>query len=171
LNGVIDDSPCWAYPDAHRGGIVRKHRGHVALSADEQIWRYAYVLGNVPSSIADRAYAAAFTRLSVAQREDLVDELLALMPAAEGEPSVTDPEAFAVFMRDLQSRNALVRVRGASAFAAEFVASRPVVAYFTVGTGSVEIDQHPPWIHELAGHETAPFDAGGSHRHGARFDE
>ncbi|SFS17998.1 hypothetical protein SAMN04487846_3707 [Microbacterium sp. cf046] len=150
---------------------MRKHHGHAALSADEQIWRYAYVVGTVPASVADKAYAAAFARLSMAQREDLVDELLSLMPAGAGGPSVTDPEAFAMFMQDLQSRNALVRVRGASAFAVEFIASRPVVAYFTVGTGSVEIDRHPPWIHELAGHETAPFDAGGSHRHGVRFGE
>jgi hypothetical protein len=153
------------------GGIVRKHHAQTSISADEQIWRYAYVLGNVPAPIADKAYAAAFARLSLAQRESLLNELSSLMPIADREPSVTDPEAFAVFMRDLRSRDALVRVRGASAVAAEFVASPPVVTYFTVGTGSVEIDQHPPWIHELAGHVTAPIDAGGSHRHGVRFGE
>ncbi|GAA4349233.1 hypothetical protein GCM10023087_14690 [Microbacterium rhizosphaerae] len=36
-----------------RGGIVRKHDAQTAISADEQLWRYAYVLGNGPASIAD----------------------------------------------------------------------------------------------------------------------
>ena len=70
-------------------------------------------------------------------------------------------------MRDLHSRDALVRVSGVGAFAAEFVASPPIVAYFTAGAGSVTIDQQPLWVQELAGHETAPIDAGRmDHRHG-----
>ena len=70
-------------------------------------------------------------------------------------------------MRDLHSRDALVRIRDASTVAAEFVASPPIVACFTVGAGSVTIDQQPPWLHELAEHETAPIDGGTvNHRKG-----
>ncbi|MFH8253000.1 hypothetical protein ACH3VR_21720 [Microbacterium sp. B2969] len=129
--------------------------------------RYAYVLGYVPGSIADRAYAAAFDRLSAAQREAIVGELLSQIPGASEQPAPSDPETFAVFMRDLYAREAFVRVAGAPALAAAFVASPPVVTYFTSGTGSVSIDQHPPWVHELAGHETAPIDGGTvNHRKG-----
>lgn len=44
--------------------------------------------------------------------------------------------------------------------AARFVDSVPVAAYFTVGVGSVSIDDQPPWVSELAHHESVPKDAG-----------
>lgn len=141
--------------------------GQKPISEDEQIGRYAYLLGNVPASVADKAYAAAFARLPAAQRQELVGQLRSQVPVAPEEPASDDPEAFAMFMRDLRSRDALVRVSGVGAFAAEFAASAPIVAYFTVGVGSVTIDQQPLWVQDLAGHETAPIDAGRMHhRHG-----
>lgn len=149
---------------------MRKHRAPNAISADELLWRYAYVLGNVPTSIADRAYAAAFDRLSAPQREQVTAELAGLVPVPESAPSDADPGAFAVFMRNLAARDALIRAPSAGVLAAAFVTSAPVVAYFTTGIGSVSIDEHPPWIHELAGHETAPIDAGApSRRQGIHF--
>ena len=54
--------------------MKRRHAQH-AISEDEQIARYAYVLGNVPASVADKAYAAAYSRLSPSQRQDLVGRL------------------------------------------------------------------------------------------------
>lgn len=142
--------------------MKRRHAQH-AISEDEQIARYAYVLGNVPASVADKAYAAAYSRLSASQRQDIVGQLASQLPFAPQEAASVDPEAFAVLMRDLRSRDAFVRLEGAGAFAAVFVASPPIAAYFTIGAGSVSIDQQPPWIHELAGHETAPIDSGRSH--------
>lgn len=139
-----------------------RHARH-AISPDEQIARYAYVLGNVPTSVADKAFAAAFSRLSEAHREEIVGQLIAELPDAPKDPASVDPGGFAVLMRDLRSRDALVRIRDAALVAAAFVESPPVVAYFTTGTGSLTIDQQPPWIHELAGHETAPLDAGRTH--------
>lgn len=146
---------------------MRRHRASDAISDDEQIARYAYVLGNVPSAIADRAYAAAFARLSAAQRIDLVTELRSQLPVVPASPVSDQPSAFAALMRDLHARAALVRLPTAAAFAAEFVASPPIAAYFTTGAGSVTMDHQPPWIHALAGHETAPIDGGTvNHRHG-----
>ena len=143
---------------------MKRRHGQHAISEDEQLWRYAYVLGNVPSSVADKAYAAAFARLSAAQRQELLDDLSSQLPVAPQEPASDDPQAFAVLMRDLSSRDALVRVSGVGAFAAEFVASPPIVAHFTTGVGSVSIDQQPLWVQELVGHETAPIDAGRMNR-------
>jgi hypothetical protein len=142
---------------------VKRLRAQHAISEDEQIGRYAYALGNVPASVADKAYAAAFARLSAAQRQEIVSQLHSQLPDVPEQPASDDPEAFAVFMRGLSSRDALVRVSGIGTFAAEFVASPPIVAYFTAGTGSVTIDQQPLWVQELAGHETAPIDAGRMH--------
>ncbi len=53
-----------------------------------------------------------------------------------------------------------MRIDGIGAFAAEFAASAPIVAYFTSGAGSVTVDHQPLWVQKLAGHETAPIDAG-----------
>ncbi|GAA3200176.1 hypothetical protein [Microbacterium terregens] len=151
--------------------MKRRHAEH-AISEDERIARYAYVLGNVPASIADRAYAAAYTRLSAAQRREIVGQLRSELPVAPQEPASDDPNEFAVLMRDLHARNALVRIPGAAIIATEFVASPPIVAYFTTGAGSVTMDQQPPWVHDLAGHETAPIDGGRiHHRRGANSGE
>ena len=139
--------------------MKRRHAQH-AISEDEQIGRYGYVLGNVPANVADKAYAAAFARLSATHRQEILGQLRSQFPVAPQIPASDDPEAFAVLMRDLRSRDALVRVSGVGAFAAEFVASPPIVAYFTAGVGSVTIDQQPLWVQELAGHEPALNDAG-----------
>jgi hypothetical protein len=142
---------------------VKRRHAQQAISEDEQIARYAYVLGNVPASVADKAYAAAFSRLSTSQRQEIVGRLASQLPFAPQEAASVDPGAFAMLMRDLRSRDAFVRLEGAGAFAAAFVASPPIAAYFSVGAGSVTIDQQPPWLHELAGHETAPIDSGRRH--------
>jgi hypothetical protein len=137
--------------------VKRRHRH--PISDDEQIARYAHLLGNVPTRVADKAYAAAFTRLSEAQRREIVSELRPHLPTVPPEDASEDAEAFAVLMRDLHARIAIVGLRQAGALAGEFNASPPIIAYFTTGAGSVSIDQQPPWVHELAGHVTAPIDA------------
>lgn len=142
---------------------MARKRARPAISAEEQIARYAYVLGSVPASVADRAFAFAFAKLTVAQRRDVIDQLREAVPQALDPWALDSPEAFGLFMRSLYARSALVGIRGASTLAAEFVASPPVVAYFTVGVGSVSIDRHPPWVHDLARHETAPIDGGTTH--------
>ena len=132
------------------------------ISEDERIGRYAYLLGNVPASVADKAYAAEYARLSTGQRRELVDELCSQLPVAPAQP-VADPDAFAMLMRNLHARDAVVRVRGADTLAAAFIASSPIVAYFTSGAGSVVIEQQPPWVQDLVGHVIAPIDSGRAH--------
>lgn len=139
--------------------MSRRH-AQQAIDEDEQIARYAYVLGAIPVSIADRAYASAFAQLTSAERLDIVEQLREHVPAPPSEPPSDGPDAFAGLMRSLYAREAFPRIRGAAALASRFIASPPVVAYFTVGVGSVSIDQHPPWVHQLARHETAPVKAG-----------
>lgn len=145
-----------------------RHAQH-GISSDEQIARYAYVLGTVPASVADKAYAAAFSHLSTEQREDILGQLSAELPDAPQGPASVDPSGFAMVMRDLMARDALVRIRDGAVVAAAFVSSPPIVAYFTTGTGSLTMENQPPWIHQLAGHDTAPVDGGRTHhRYGLR---
>ena len=146
---------------------MKRRHAQRAITTEEGIARYAYVLGNVPASVADKAFAAAFAVLSPEQREDIVGQLSAELPDPPREAASVDPRAFAVLMRDLLARDALVRIRDGAAVAAAFVASPAVAAYFTKGAGSLTMDHQPPWVHQLAGHETAPVDGGRTHhRHG-----
>jgi len=149
---------------------MKMRRSRASIGEQELIARYAYVLGNVPASVADHAYSAAFACLPTAQCLDIVAQLRAQLPVAPAEPPSDDPAAFAVLMRNLHARAALVGIRGAGSIAAAFITSPPVVAYFTSGVGTVTIDQHPPWVHDLAGHETAPIDGGSvQHRKGKEY--
>ena len=136
-----------------------RHGQHV-VSEDEQIGRYAYALGNVPASVADKAYAAAFARLSMAQRQEILDQLRAKLPVARQITGSYDPEAFAVLMRDLYAREALVRVTVSAP--SRQSSPRALRSWPTsrAGAGSVTVDHQPLWVQKLAGHETAPIDAG-----------
>lgn len=142
---------------------MKKQRSPRPISDDEQLARYAHVLGNVPSSVADKAFAAAFAQLPEPQRRTVLDELREQLPAPTEAANDLDPESFAVNMRDLHWRSALARIASAPLIAAEFVRSRPIVDFFRVGAGSVTMDHQPPWVHDLAGHETAPLDGGTMH--------
>lgn len=61
---------------------MKRLRAKQIISEDEQIARYAYVLGNVPAVIADRGYVAAFQRLATPQRERLMKWLREQLPLA-----------------------------------------------------------------------------------------
>lgn len=141
---------------------MKRRQAPHAITEDEQWARYAYVLGNVPASVADKAFAAGFARLPLSQREVIVDELRAQLPTAPAN-AADDPQVFAVLMRDLHARAAVVGISAAAALAAEFVASPPIAAYFARGVGSVSIEHEPLWVQQLAGHEVAPIDSGRAH--------
>lgn len=139
---------------------MKRRQTQRVVSANDQFARYAYLLGNIPASVADKSYAAAFARLSEVQRQNLLDELCSLLPSEPARPGPDDGDAFALLMHDLHARSALVQVSGADTLAAEFIASGPIAAYFTAGAGSVVIEHQPLWLQELVGHEIAPIDSG-----------
>ena len=141
---------------------MKRRHPQIAISDEEQIGRYAYLLGNIPTSVADKAYAAGFARLSTAEREEVLTQMIPAMPVAPQEVP-DDPESFGMLMRDLHARLAIMNIPAAPTIAAAFATSPPIVAYFTAGVGSVDIDRQPLWVQDLAGHETAPIDGGGMH--------
>lgn len=141
---------------------MRRHPLY-AISNEEKIARYAHVMGDVPWSIADRAYTEAFARLPERARRELVADLRAHLPTESQIPPTETPDDFARLMRDLHARSALVTCRHAGDVALAFVMSRTVAAFYRSGAGSLSIDRQPPWVHDLAEHETAPIDGGTTH--------
>lgn len=135
---------------------------------DEQVSRYRYLVDVLPASVLDRAHAAALDTLPPEQR----DRILAQAPPVDSDTAERDaasaPEALAALLRDT---NADDPAPGAAAAAASVVGSPPVVAYFATGAGSVDIDQQPPWVQDLAGHDGAPLDSATTRRRALDFGE
>jgi hypothetical protein len=156
----------WAYSgrDLYRGcSVAKAKRERQAVSEDEWIIRYGYLLSVLPQPVADRAHLAAFGGLSLTQREGLLEEIAPLLPDAWRAATSEDPEALATLMRDVLPRDAMQRSGIGGEVARRFIASAPVLAYFAVGVGSVTIDQQPLWVQELIHHESNPLDAGTMH--------
>ena len=130
------------------------------VSEAEQIARYNHLVEMLPRDVTGKAHAEAFAELSVDQRTELLDRLRPLVPEAERDAASDEPDALATLVRDAEPHDAMMRTGIAGVVASGFVHSAPVVAYFTVGVGSVTIDDQPPWVSELAHHESAPKDAG-----------
>jgi hypothetical protein len=131
-----------------------------AVPPDEQMARYAYLLGTLPVGIAQKAHASAFAKLSVDQREALLDRLRTSVPVAEGDGSSSEPDALARMVGEAEPREAMLHSSVGPTVAASFTSSDAVVAYFTAGVGSVTIDDQPPWVSDLVGHDAAPVDGG-----------
>ncbi|GAA1983227.1 hypothetical protein [Microbacterium pumilum] len=134
-----------------------------ALSQDDLITRYGYLLSVIPRGVADHAHVEVFGELSRTQREGLLEEVVPLLPEAWGAATSEDPQTLAALMRDVLPRDAMLHSEIGGAVANRFIASAPVAAYFTAGAGSVSIDQQPAWVQALIDHESNPIDAGNMH--------
>ena len=142
---------------------VHNGRRTPAVPEAEQIARYRYLVDTLPLSVTLKAHAEAFTDLSADQRAELLDRLRAFVPQSELDAASDEPDALATVVRDAEPRDAMMRASVAGVVAARFVHSAPVVAYFTVGVGSVTIDDEPPWVSEMVDHDSAPLDGGTMH--------
>lgn len=138
------------------------HRGRQVPAVPEavQIARYIHLIELLPGIVTLKAHAEAFTELSVNQRTELLDRLRPFAPETERDAASEGPDVLATLVRDAEPRDAMMHSAIAGLVASQFVHSAPVAAYFTVGVGSVTIDDQPPWVSELAQHESVPKDAG-----------
>lgn len=137
-----------------------KSQHPVVISTAEQVARYDYLVEILPASLSFKAHAAAFSGLSTDQRTELLKLLRPLMPEADRAAVAEEPETLAMIVGAAEPRDTMMRTELAADIAYRFLHSPPVAAYFTDGAGSVSIDQQPPWVSELAHHESAPIDAG-----------
>jgi len=133
------------------------------ISEGELTARYEYLLGTLPHNVAEKAHASALAAMSAVQRRGILDCLLAPLAEEERERAADDPETLAALVGRPESRDAMRGAQDAGALALQFVTSPPIATYFSVGAGSVSIDQQPPWVQELAGHDSAPINAGTIH--------
>lgn len=132
-------------------------RRQPVLGDDEQRARYEYLVRVLPESVLEKAHIAALSDLTSDQRAAVVEVLRPALPADS--PATAEPESLAAALRAAGPRDALMRAPRAASFAAHVIGTAPIAAYFTVGAGSVSIDDQPPWVQELAHHDGAPLDA------------
>lgn len=143
----------------------------------EQIAHYIYLLDVLPGSIVEAAHITVFGGLPAAQREDLLEQLRPFLSDDERESASADPDVLAGFIRSAEVRRtaadaapvadpraAMTRAGVLGSVASAFLTVHGVRSYFSVGVGSVAIDDQPLWVQELVGHESAPIDAGRMHQ-------
>src|SRR4051794_8280791 len=149
-----------------------RDKSHQAAAVPEavELARYIHLVELLPSSVILKAHSAAFSDLSSDQRVELIERLKSLVPESDHSVISSDPDTLATIVGEPEPRDAMMRTELAGTVASLFIHSAPVAAYFTVGVGSVSIDEQPPWVSELAHHESAPVDAGNvNHRSGIDF--
>ncbi len=81
-------------PPAHRGGHGAQHGGQAGLSDQQAIERYRYLLRTAPPEQIEQAHAEAFAQLTVDQRQQVLAQLAAAVPAGE-RPRTDDPGTLA----------------------------------------------------------------------------
>ena len=173
----------------------RRRSPYRAVSDEEQMSRYVYLLGSLPTSVVEKAHAQAFKDLPRAKRRELFEELRPFL--AEGEQAESDDndllarlvrraeerrarravdtggaapsggESAALDPRDGVDPRALMMSAGVMTVVAHhFLLSTALTTYFTVGAGALLADQ-PAWVGDITGVEASA--AGGGYD-GAGFD-
>ncbi|SDH30453.1 hypothetical protein SAMN04489810_2732 [Microbacterium pygmaeum] len=119
----------------------------------------------LPSSIVEAAHITVFGGLAAAQCEDLLEQLRPFLPDDERESASAEPDVLAGFIRSAEVRRtaadaapvadpraAMTRAGVLGPVASAFLTVDGVRSYFSVGVGSVAIDEQPLWVQELVGH-------------------
>ena len=84
----------------------RRKNPYAAVTEEEQIARYVYLLNTLPASVIESAHAAAFKDLSAAQRREMFEQLRPFMSDAERTASADDPHVLAKLVRRAEERRA-----------------------------------------------------------------
>jgi hypothetical protein len=100
----------------------RRRNPSAALTEEEQISRYVYLLNTLPASVIESAHASAFKDLPPERRRELFEELRPFMSEAERSASTDDPTVLAKLVRRAEERRA-ARAAGADGPDAEAEAS------------------------------------------------
>lgn len=91
-------------------GILSKwrHRRNpsAALTEEEQISRYVYLLNTLPASVIESAHASAFKDLPPERRREMFEELRPFMSDAERSAPTDDPTVLAKLVRRAEERRA-----------------------------------------------------------------
>ena len=82
----------------------RRRNPYGAVTEEEQIARYVYLLNTLPASVIESAHASAFKDLSVAQRREMFDQLRPFMSDDERSAASDDPHVLARLVRRAEER-------------------------------------------------------------------
>jgi uncharacterized membrane protein YgcG len=172
--------------------MFRRRKPYEAVTEEERIARYVYLLNTLPASVVERAHASAFKDLPPEKRREMFDELRPFMADDERETASDDPKLLAKLIRRAEDRRAQ-RANGGPAedggrvatdmgdpldaldprtilmktgvmpiVAMNVVVSQTVASYFLVGAGALNLGYEPAWVGELVD----PGPASGGHFHG-----
>jgi hypothetical protein len=84
----------------------RRKSPYAALTEEEQISRYVYLLNTLPASVIESAHAKAFQDLPVERRREMFAQLRPFMSEAERSAADDDPSVLAKLVRRAESRRA-----------------------------------------------------------------
>jgi len=182
-------------------GIISRFRHrkdpYAALTDEERISRYVYLLNTLPASVVESAHASAFKDLPVEKRREMFDQLRPFMAEDEHETASDDPKLLAKLVRRAEERRAK-RANGRDAddggaiatdigdpldaidprsilmksgvmpiVAMNVIMSQAVGSYFLIGAGALNVGYEPAWVGELADPGSA---GGGGGLFGGGFD-
>jgi hypothetical protein len=82
----------------------RRKNPYVAVTEEEQISRYVYLLNTLPASVIESAHASAFADVPVARRREMFEQLRPFMSEAERNASPEDPSVLAKLVRRAEER-------------------------------------------------------------------
>ncbi len=173
----------------------RRKRRFDALSEEERIGRYVYLLNTLPASVIERAHAAAFKDLPADQRREMFEQLRPFLSDAEQGAASDDPTVLAKLVRRAEERRAqrvqhareaaesgvqdprdavdpralLTSAGVAGVVSQHVVLSAAVVTYFAGGGGSMAMESGPVWIGDTYDPGASASFGGGGYDGGA-FD-
>lgn len=162
----------------------RRRRRVDALTDEERIGRYVYLLNTLPASVIESAHAQAFRDLPPERRREMFEQLRPFMSDSERDAASDDPTVLAKLVRRAEERRAeraartdaahhatataeadprdavdsrslLMSSGVAVAVSQNFLLSAAVMTYWSAGAGSLAIASEPAWIGET-------YDAGSS---------
>jgi hypothetical protein len=163
----------------------RRKRRYAALTDEERMGRYVYLLNTLPASVIEKAHAAAFRDVPADRRRAMFEQLRPFLSDAEQDAAADDPTVLARLFRRAEERRAqraqdagsgadrdarddidprtLLTSSGVAAVVSQnFLLSAVVVTYFSSGAGSLAIASEPAWVGDTYDPGTSSaFDGGG----------
>ncbi|WP_251449530.1 hypothetical protein [Microbacterium sp. Marseille-Q6648] len=84
----------------------RRRRPYAALTDEERMARYVYLLNTLPASVIESAHASAFKDLPPERRRELFEQLRPFMAESERDAASDDPIVLARLMRRAEEHRA-----------------------------------------------------------------
>ncbi|MCR2784668.1 MULTISPECIES: hypothetical protein [unclassified Microbacterium] len=166
----------------------RRRVPYAAVSDEERMSRYVYLLNTLPASVIERAHESAFKQLSRQRRAEMFEKLRPFMSEQE-QARDPEPTLLASVLRRTSASGGGAgtavledeRPEGSSGrrpdrtsivwpfddpvlaalVASHFLTSSVLISYYSVGAGSLELAGEPAWVGEMGGVQSDGYSGGG----------